>query len=243
MDALALPRREGAAGSGRCRRDSGAPETRERGRQRRLERARRRLPERRGREASLALAQGAGAAAAGASHAAAHPLYTAGPPAPLTHTHARRARSRGAARSAPLPPSSPLLLPPRQARPPRFPRAQGSAGGAAAPPPGHRHRPATAARCSWPPPPGTCLPRSEAPSSRLGSSGRQKDGRETLGMGDPSPSAGSTRGAPVPHRNARQGSEVAVFSLVIPEHHNAGLEHIPTCKHPPGSISTCHTLN
>lgn len=50
MDAPALPRRGGAAGSGRCRRDAGAPETRERGRRRRLERAGRRLPGRRGRE-------------------------------------------------------------------------------------------------------------------------------------------------------------------------------------------------
>ncbi|XP_048152003.1 uncharacterized protein LOC125322389 [Corvus hawaiiensis] len=144
MDALALPRRGGAAGSGRCRRDSGAPETRERGRQRRLKRARRQLPKRRGREASLALAQGAGAAAAGASHAAAHPLYTAGPPAPLTHTHAGHG---AAALPAPLP-----SLPPRRSssRPARL-GPRGSPAPRAAPAAPRRHLPATAT--ARPPPP------------------------------------------------------------------------------------------
>lgn len=106
----------------------------------RRERAGKRLP--RQREASLAPKERPGAAAAGASHAAAHPLYTAGSPRThtparsLSHTRTQGHGASGAARSAPFPPAPPSS-PPGSA--PEVPPAEVS--GAAAPPAGGtRHR-------------------------------------------------------------------------------------------------------
>ncbi|XP_077032407.1 uncharacterized protein LOC143693655 [Agelaius phoeniceus] len=76
-----------------------------------------------------------------------HILYI--PPARPLLAHTRTHAGHGAAAlPAPLPPSPPRRSSSRQARPPRFPRAQGSAGGAAAPPPGCRHRPVPPAQRS-----------------------------------------------------------------------------------------------
>lgn len=179
MDALALPRRGEAAGSGRCRRDAGNPGERPAqasgaGREAaaRAERLHWRWPKELARQRpGRAMRR--------------HILYI--PPARplLTHTHARRARSRGAARSAPSLPS--FLAAPPPAPPGSAPEVP--------PRPGQRRRRRGATSRPWPPP---------APGQRPppGSSGGHKDGGETLGVGDPAPfSAGS---GTAPKRPARE---------------------------------------
>lgn len=109
----------------------------------------------------------------------------------LSHTRTHAGHG-AAALPAPLPPSAPRRSSSRPAR--LGPR--GSPAPRAAPAAPRRHLPAATGRL--PPSGGTAPPRLL----------RQPGGRqETQGRGEPPPSAGSTRGAPVPLRNAQQGSE------------------------------------